>query len=85
MKRMRIHQAPDVMMPFPPLPGEMLLEEFLKPRGMSQTALARAMGVPLQVVNGIVQGRRAITARSAILLSHVFNNTPHYWMALQAA
>jgi len=48
-------------LPPPTLPGEVLEEEWLKPRGMSQTALAEKMGLHVQVVNGIVQGRRAVT------------------------
>ncbi|HTP27884.1 MAG TPA: HigA family addiction module antitoxin [Anaeromyxobacteraceae bacterium] len=53
----------------PTPPGEMLLEEFLKPAGITQVALAERMGVPIQRVNGIIAGRRAVTAETAILLS----------------
>ena len=51
----------------PTSPGEMLLEEFLKPAGLTQVALAERMGVPIQRVNGIIAGRRAVTAETAIL------------------
>jgi addiction module HigA family antidote len=47
----------------PTSPGEMLLEEFLKPAGITQVALAERMGVPIQRVNGIITGRRAVTRR----------------------
>ena len=66
-------------------PGEMLDKEWLQPSGMSQTALAKKMGVHVQVVNGIVQGRRAVTTRTAILLANVLKTTPQFWMNLQNA
>lgn len=68
----------------PTPPGEMLLEEFLKPRHLSQVELAARMGVPVQRVNTIVNGKRGITAESAILLSEVLNTSPELWMGLQA-
>ncbi len=68
----------------PTPPGEMLLEEFLKSRGITQVELAARMGVPVQRVNTIVNGKRGITAETAILLSEALNTTPKFWMGLQA-
>ena len=72
-------------MPEPTPPGEMLLEEFLVPLNMTQSALALKMGVDVQVVNGICRGRRAITAHTAILLSKALETTPQFWMNQQNA
>ena len=69
----------------PTTPGEMLLEEFLKPAGTTQVALAAKMGVPIQRVNGIIAGRRAVTAETAILLSRALGTTPELWLNLQVA
>jgi addiction module HigA family antidote len=69
----------------PTPPGEMLLEEFLKPAGITQVALAEKMGVPIQRVNGIIAGRRAVTAETAILLSRALGTTPDVWLNLQVA
>jgi addiction module HigA family antidote len=69
----------------PTSPGEMLLEEFLKPAGITQVALAERMGVPIQRVNGIIAGRRAVTAETAILLSRALGTTPDLWLNLQVA
>ncbi len=69
----------------PTPPGEMLLEEFLKPAGITQVALAERMGVPIQRVNGIIAGRRAVTAETAILLSRALGTTPDVWLNLQVA
>ena len=66
-------------------PGEILLEEFLKPISMSQVELARRMGVPIQRVNTLINGKRDMTAETALLLSRVFNNSPEFWMNLQVA
>ena len=67
----------------PTHPGEILLEEFLKPRGMSQSALSAHLEIPLQRVNTIVNGKRGITAETAILLARFFETTPELWMNLQ--
>lgn len=67
----------------PTSPGEILEEEFIKPLGMTQTALAKKLGVHVQVVNLIVQGRRAITAPMALKLSDVLGTTPEFWLGLQ--
>jgi addiction module HigA family antidote len=69
----------------PTTPGEMLLEEFLKPAGVTQVALAAKMGVPIQRVNGIISGRRSVTAETAILLSRALGTTPELWLNLQVA
>ena len=66
-------------------PGEILSEEWLKPSHITQSALAQKMGIDVQVVNGIVRGRRAVTARTAIRLAKVLGTTPEFWMNLQHA
>jgi addiction module HigA family antidote len=68
----------------PTPPGEILLEEFLKPMEMTQTALAGRMNVPLQRVNTLINGKRAVTADTALLLSEIFGTSPEFWMNLQA-
>jgi addiction module HigA family antidote len=68
----------------PTPPGELLLEEYLKPRGVSQVELAARMGVPVQRVNTIVNGKRGITADTAVLLAEALDTTPELWMGLQA-
>ncbi len=72
-------------LPPPTRPGEVLEEEWLKPLEMTQTALADKMGVHVQVVNGIIQGRRAVTAKTALLLARVLDTTPEFWLNLQNA
>ena len=69
----------------PTHPGEVLLEEFLKPMGMTQLELARRMGVPIQRVNTIINGKRDMTAETAILLSRVLKTSSEFWMTLQVA
>jgi antitoxin HigA-1 len=69
----------------PTHPGEILLEEFLKPTGMTQTTLAEKMGVPIQRVNTLINGKRDVTAETAILLARTFETTPQFWMNLQTA
>ncbi len=64
-------------------PGEVLLEEFLEPLGISQNAAARAMGVPPRRINEICLGKRAITIDTAIRLSRYFGTTPYFWLGLQ--
>ena len=61
-------------------PGEMLLEEFLEPLGITQTDLAERVGVPFQRVNSLVNGRRALTPDTALRLSRVFGTTAGFWM-----
>ena len=67
----------------PSHPGEILVEEFLKPTGMSQIALAEKMGVSLQRVNTLINGKRDMTAETAILLARVLKTTPQFWLNLQ--
>jgi antitoxin HigA-1 len=68
----------------PPIhPGEILLEEFLKPLGISQNALARALGVPPGRISDIVKERRGITGDTALRLARYFKMTPGFWMNLQ--
>ena len=71
--------------PEPTTPGEILREEWLAPSGMSQSALALKMGVEVQVINGIIRGRRAVTAHTAILLSRALGTTAEFWMNAQTA
>jgi len=66
-------------------PGEVLLEEFLVPMAISQTQLARDMGVPVQRINTLVSGKRGVTPETAILLSMVLKTSPEFWMNLQSA
>jgi addiction module HigA family antidote len=65
-------------------PGEILIEEFLVPLGISQNALARAAGVPPRRVNEIVLGKRAVTADTALRLAAFFGTSEGFWLGLQA-
>ena len=65
-------------------PGEILLEEFLQPMGISQYRLAKNTSVPARRINEIVHGKRAITADTALRLGKFFNMTPQFWMNLQS-
>ena len=67
----------------PTHPGEMLLEEFLNPMGLSQRDLADGIRVPYQRVNELVNGRRGITPSTALRLAKFFATTPDLWMNLQ--
>lgn len=67
----------------PTSPGEVLLEEFLKPMAMTQLALAEKMGIPIQRINSIINGKRAVTAETAVLLSRTFGVSSEFWMNLQ--
>lgn len=70
---------------FPPLhPGEVLLEEFLKPMGLSQHQLALSMRVSPQKINDIVRGKRGITADTALRLSLALGTSAEFWMGLQS-
>jgi addiction module HigA family antidote len=68
----------------PTHPGEMLLEEFLKPMGMTQRELADRIRVPYQRINELVNRRRGITPSTALRLAKVFGNTPGFWINLQS-
>lgn len=67
----------------PIYPGEILLEDFLKPMGISQYRLAKDISVPARRINEIVQGKRSITADTALRLALFFNTTPELWVNLQ--
>lgn len=64
-------------------PGEVLLEEFIKPMNLSQNRLAIDIGVDTRRINEIVLGKRSITADTALRLSRFFGNSPQFWMGLQ--
>jgi antitoxin HigA-1 len=64
-------------------PGEILLEEFLTPMGISQYRLAESINVPRRRINEIVHGKRAITADTALRLAKYFGTTAKFWMNLQ--
>ena len=67
----------------PTHPGEILLEEFLKPLGISQYRLAKDIHVPARRINEIVHGKRAITADTALRLGKFFKTSPAFWLNLQ--
>lgn len=67
----------------PTHPGEMLLEEFLNPMGITQKELADKIHVPYQRVNEIINGRRGITPSTALRLAKFFNMSADFWMNLQ--
>ncbi|MDB4324780.1 HigA family addiction module antitoxin [bacterium] len=67
----------------PTHPGEVLLEEFLKPMDLSQRDLADGIRVPYQRVNELINGRRGVTPGTALRLGKYFGNTPAFWMNLQ--
>lgn len=76
MVRVPTHRAPTH-------PGEMLLEEFLEPMGLSQRDLADRIRVPYQRVNELVNGRRGITPATALRLAKFFGMSPDFWLNLQ--
>jgi addiction module HigA family antidote len=63
--------------------GEILVQEFVKPLGLTQNALAGAMGVQRKHVNELCNDRRKITAPTALILSRVFGNSPEFWLNVQ--
>ena len=65
-------------------PGEVLPEEFLKPAGFSQSALARAIGVPPRRINEIVLGKRSVTADTDLRLARYFGLSDGFWLGVQA-
>jgi addiction module HigA family antidote len=69
----------------PTHPGEILLEEFLEPLGVTQVAFAAHIGVPVQRVNEIVRGRRGVSAETAWLFAQALGTTPQFWINLQSA
>ena len=68
----------------PPHAGEVLLEEFLLPMGISQYRLAKEISVPPRRINEIVHGKRAVTADTALRLARFFGTTEQFWLNLQA-
>jgi len=74
--------APEDWLPNP-TPGDILLEDFLKPANMSQTALAVAIGVPPRRINEIVLGKRAVTADTDLRLARYWGMTPGFFLGLQ--
>ena len=70
--------------PSPVSPGEILQEEFLRPLGISQYRLAKALTVPPRRINEIVHGKRAVTADTALRLARHFGTSERFWMNLQA-
>lgn len=64
-------------------PGTFLAEEFLKPLGLSQVALAANLGVPVQRIRGLVNGKRPMDVETAVLLAHALKTTPEFWTNLQ--
>jgi antitoxin HigA-1 len=72
--------------PLPPVhPGEVLREDLMRPLGLSINRLARDLRVPVTRVSEIVNGRRSITADTALRLARYFRNSPQFWVNLQAA
>jgi addiction module HigA family antidote len=69
----------------PTHPGEILLEEFLKPFGISQQKLADSLHVSYQRVNEVVRGKRGVTPSTALRLSRCVGMSPEFWMGLQTA
>ncbi|MBN9309690.1 MAG: HigA family addiction module antidote protein [Devosia sp.] len=63
--------------------GEILVEEFMQPLGLTQAALAEAMGVQRKHVNELCNDRRSVTAPTALILAKVFGNTPEFWLNVQ--
>jgi addiction module HigA family antidote len=68
----------------PTHPGEILLEEFLKPLGLTQVGLAEHLGIPTQRINELVRGKRGVTPETAWLLAGAMGTTPEFWINLQA-
>ena len=69
----------------PTHPGEILLKEFLEPLNISQVELAKSLDVPIQRINTLINGKRGITAETALLLAKRLKTTPEFWMNLQTA
>jgi len=66
------------------LPGEMLREEFINPRGLSIRAVAAALLMPISRLSDIIHGRRSISATDALRLARYFGTTPQFWLNLQS-
>ena len=73
-----------MMRKIPPIhPGEILLEEFMKPYGLSQNRLGQELNVSPRRINEIVHGRRSVTADTALRLARFFGNSASFWLGLQ--
>lgn len=68
----------------PSHPGEILMREFLEPMSITQSELARRIKVPIQRINTLINGKRGISAETALLLAKEFGTTPEFWMNLQS-
>jgi addiction module HigA family antidote len=64
-------------------PGEILFEDYMKPMGLSQNALARALDVPPRRINEIIHGKRAITLDTSLRLGRYFGQSPRFWLNIQ--
>jgi addiction module HigA family antidote len=71
------------IMPTPPSPGQVLLEDYLKPMGISEKAMARAIGVSAATIRAIVSGKRSITPLMSIRIGTFFGHYEDYWHGLQ--
>lgn len=65
-------------------PGEVLLEEYIKPLGLTQSTLAKELGISTNRLNELVRGKRGITADTALRLARRFDTSPEFWMNLQS-
>ena len=75
----------DINVPAIPVhPGVILSKEFLEPMGLTQTALAEHLGVPVRRINEICRGRRALSAETAWLLAQAFGTSPQFWLNAQS-
>lgn len=68
----------------PTHPGEILKEDFIKPLGVTQVALAEHLNIPVQRINELVRGKRGVTPETAWLLAGALGTTPEFWLNLQA-
>jgi addiction module HigA family antidote len=69
----------------PTHPGQILLEDFLQPRRMNPLVLGEKMGVSVQQINTLINGKRDVSAKTAVLLARTLKTTPEFWMNLQAS
>lgn len=67
----------------PTHPGEVLLEEYIQPLGLTQSEVAQRLNVPFQRINELVRGKRGVTPSTALRLSKLFRTTPDFWLNLQ--
>jgi len=81
--QLRVRQAMLMTKRKPATIGEILVEEFMKPIGLTQGALAQAMGVQRKHVNELCNDRRNVTAATALILARVFGNSPDFWLNVQ--